>query len=314
MRELILNEASFPSTVEVPGETATDWLVGLSKGIAELGRMHVVATSLRTARALSQVPLGRNSFLDVRIRDLLGPCRESALFLMRLSTKSPLLCDLGDDVENRFRGCEVRGVDPVRGEALVLCAHLDGVAVGVPSAEYWDRDHLTVRFDELLPNETIEEVVVPIDHLARAEHASAISARHAKQLREGLDFTSFWKERQNAFPHLVFGPDVEDHISGMAATMLPTVVRKLAQLDASVAEWEGGGGPRPRWQCDVTRESATVRQEERLRRARLFRSVRGGRQVFEWHARFGNSGRIHLRFTAEPREVEIGYIGSHLPL
>lgn len=36
--------------------------------------------------------------------------------------------------------------------------------------------------------------------------------------------------------------------------------------------------------------------------------------IFEWHARFGSGGRIHLRFDASIREVEIGYVGRHLPL
>ena len=39
----------------------------------------------------------------------------------------------------------------------------------------------------------------------------------------------------------------------------------------------------------------------------------GTRETFEWHARFGD-GRIHLRFDPQSREVEIGYIGPHLPL
>lgn len=52
----------------------------------------------------------------------------------------------------------------------------------------------------------------------------------------------------------------------------------------------------------------------RLRNFKVFRSARGGRGLFEWHARFGSDGRIHLRFTTPSREVETGYIGPHLPL
>ena len=51
-----------------------------------------------------------------------------------------------------------------------------------------------------------------------------------------------------------------------------------------------------------------------LREARRFRSVKGTRVIFEWHARFGSGGRIHLRFDAGVREVEVGYVGDHLPL
>ena len=47
---------------------------------------------------------------------------------------------------------------------------------------------------------------------------------------------------------------------------------------------------------------------------RRFRSCSGNTKIFEWHALFGNSGRIHFWFDAQTKEVEIGYIGKHLPL
>ena len=50
-----------------------------------------------------------------------------------------------------------------------------------------------------------------------------------------------------------------------------------------------------------------------LHEARRFRSGGGTRVLFEWHARFGSAARIHLRFDARTREIEIGYIGVHLP-
>ena len=64
----------------------------------------------------------------------------------------------------------------------------------------------------------------------------------------------------------------------------------------------------------VTPESTRVMRDPVLREARGFRSHRGTREIFEWHARFGSGGRIHLRFDPDSREVEIGYIGPHLPL
>ena len=63
----------------------------------------------------------------------------------------------------------------------------------------------------------------------------------------------------------------------------------------------------------MTPESARVMQNPALREARCFRSGRGTMVLFEWHARFGSGARIHLRFDARTREIEIGYIGVHLP-
>ena len=48
-------------------------------------------------------------------------------------------------------------------------------------------------------------------------------------------------------------------------------------------------------------------------RARRFKSVNGEPMLFAWHARFGRGARIHLRFDARTRQIEIGYIGVHLP-
>ena len=74
------------------------------------------------------------------------------------------------------------------------------------------------------------------------------------------------------------------------------------------------GGATPRWKCNVTPESDSVMNNATLRESRRFGSHYGTRELFEWHARFGSGGRIHLRFNPHAREVEIGYIGQHLPL
>ena len=64
----------------------------------------------------------------------------------------------------------------------------------------------------------------------------------------------------------------------------------------------------------MTPESSTVMKNHKLREERRFRSQTGAIELFEWHARFGSGGRIHLRFDPASREVEIGYIGNHLPI
>ena len=47
---------------------------------------------------------------------------------------------------------------------------------------------------------------------------------------------------------------------------------------------------------------------------RRFGSNKGEPQLFMHHADYGDDRRIHLRFDAQTKEVEIGYIGKHLPL
>ena len=66
------------------------------------------------------------------------------------------------------------------------------------------------------------------------------------------------------------------------------------------------------WPTLVTDESKSLKQKDPD--SRRFASCRGTRELFTWHARVGNGYRIHLRLDAGLREVEIGYIGPHLPL
>ena len=188
-----------------------------------------------------------------------------------------------------------------------LCAITDGIAVGFPS-NGWDRDQLTVRFNELSDDDIILEASETIDNLTRIAHARSICERHRDVLRQCKNFAELWENRTIAFPHLVFGPDVE-----VNAADLQTVINKLTSLDDTAAKWRDIGGAVPPWMSKVTPESGSVMNNEKLREARRFRSHHGTRELFEWHARFGSGGRIHLRFDPRTFEVEIGYIGKKLP-
>ena len=107
---------------------------------------------------------------------------------------------------------------------------------------------------------------------------------------------------------------MEDHLPALNPGLLPTLVNRLADLDQTASAWMVDGGDAPIWTTKVTPESRSVMNHPRLREARRFRSSSGARVLFEWHARFGKGERIHLRFEAREREIEIGYVGKHLPL
>ena len=240
---------------------------------------------------------------------------DSYVYLSRLATKSPLLQGLGEEIEDKFQGCEAIGCEAALttqedGEPLVLCAIDGGIAVSLPSESIWDRDTLTVRFRELLPDESIKEASERIDNLARSVHAGPILERHRarrqKRCESGADL---WARRAELFPHLRFGPDVERHLERI--NVLEKVIHRLADLDEAAATWTAG--PAPDWSCDVSSESRTVMTTPKLLERRVFRSIRGRSEVFALHGRYGKGGRIHLRVDARLREVEIGYIGSHLP-
>ena len=310
MREMVLNHAS----VDAPEHSREDivgWLVDLSIGIQQLIASSVTHAQLQTSKELFETPcLPNYSLYDAIQRVQVAGYREEYLSLARLVTKSPLLRDAASDVRDRFLGAEGVSVAGEDGEPLVLCAIKDGIAVGLPSAPSWDCDCLTVEFHELLPDESLSPASESIDNLTRSSHAGPIVARHRKKLARGSDPASLWKDRHLCFPDLAFGPGVEADLQRYA-TYFSTVVGRLIDINDAAAEWKERGGPTPRWRTKVTDEIQSLAPTHR--NARRFRSHRGTTELFTWHARFGDSGRIHLRFDADTREVEIGYIGPHLP-
>lgn len=319
MREMILNHASVAAAGR---HEATAWLADVVNGMKSLVLSRVVSQkTLRMYRPLYEIGCpGEWSLYDVS-RELQKQGKvEEFRFFVRLAYKVPLLSDVDSDVKNRFLACETtecetKTLPPEDGAPLVLCAITGGVAVGFPSEPIWDRDRITVAFRELLPDDTFKEADEEIDHLARPAHAGPITARHLRHLRSRIETPAdIWSQRAAAFPHLTFGPDVKEQLGRLNAGWLTTVVNRLADLDATAVAWgKAAGTADPPWTCKVTPESDKLMQHPKLREARRFRSVGGERLLFEWHARYGDGGRIHLRFDARTREIEIGYVGLHLP-
>ncbi len=312
---MALNHASVSASAE-SRDSAINWLKDIAVGMARLVNSGVVQCNLRMSQSVHETRClpGYSLFDAYQGLGRTQECRDQYLFLLRLVTKTPLLSEIEQDVEDRFRACEQRTLPPNDGKPLVLCAITDWIAIGFPSDSIWDRDQVTVSFDELLPDETIVEVSERIDNLTRSVHAGAICDRNRARLRAGIVPHVLWSKRESVFPNLFFGPDVENHLATLPSERFQTVVGKLAALDAAAERWRSVGGSVPPWPFKVTPESLRVRNNELLLRARRFRSHRGAWELFEWHARFGNSGRIHVRFDPGSKEVEVGYIGPHLPL
>ena len=312
-REMVLNHASL---VEAPRHEADAWLKDLATGIEEVVRSGAALAVLRMDREMYEIPcpVGR-SLLDACLALQRLGMREEATYFMTLSMKVPLLHDVSLEAMERLVACEATACDAKQlshadGAPLVLCAVTDRIAVGFPSNPVWDRDRMTVVFREPPTDGGREPVRRDIDNLARPEHARAIIERHRTHLRtQCSDPGEVWQLRAQLFPNLLFGPDVEKQLRAVAR-VLQAVVNRLAELDDAASAWPDAGGPHPPWPCKVTDEGDSVKNHPRRKQERMFRSVRGQRMLFTWHARFGDS-RMHLRLYTRTREVEIGFIGAH---
>lgn len=307
-KEMVLNHVS----VCAPGNAdSTAWLADIARGMASLIEADLVRKVLRMHRSMHEIWCRPSHSLFDACQALRPHDRDAYAFLMRLTQKVPLCEGLGQDATSRFLACENQRPSGEDGEPLLLCALNEWIAVGFPSSSDWDKDCLRIEFEELLPSGEIENAREDIDNLSRAAHADAILDRSRRRCLDGITPAQVWTQRQALFPSLHFGPEVERHL-GKQSRLLPQILGKLLALDASARAWKTG--PAPTWNTNVTPESDDVRQAPKLRDARLFESERGGRKLFEWHARVGSGVRIHLRFDAGDRSIEIGYIGSHLPI
>ena len=316
MREMVLNHASLSPPDRA---TAVEWLKDVAVGMSVLVGEGVVASTLRSSLSPYEIYcLDEWTLSDAYQVLRMQGGRDEYLFLLTLGTKTPLLAQVAPNLEDRFLRCVDMSLASPDGEPLLFCAVSDGIAIGFPSDRIWDTSAVTVDFSELLPDGSIADASETVDNLTRSAHAEPILDRYSAHIRGGLrqfnDGAAVWEATSKAFPNLVFGPDVESHLTRLNAGDLGTIVNKLASLDDAAANWRKVEDDVPPWRTKVTNETASVRSDPMLRQSRRFRSSDGSRQFYFWHARYGGSGRIHLRFMRSAYLIEIGYIGSHLPL
>jgi len=310
VRSFVLNSASV-TDLAVDRRMLSQWLRDAAKGMNQLTEAGVVGRELLMRSNIHQVRcLPQWSLFDVAT-DLgrIGALEEYA-FVLSLADRARWTQDIAPAAHDRFLYCQQQELPGSEGEPLMLCVVIGGVTVGFPSKEIWDRDQVEIQFEEMLPSGTIEQRTENIDNLTRAAHARAIAERHRSKLRSSADATELWRRRKEVFPSLVFGPGVEANLAELGGH-LSGVKEKLCSLDTTAEVWKDTGGDAPSWKTKVTREAASTRNDPKLMAARHFDSVHGGRAIFEWHARYGGGGRIHLRFDARTREIEVGYIGRH---
>lgn len=318
MREFVFNDASLPADhIDV----ACCWLTDIAKGMSALVDSQLVGPRLRSRRSIYEIECAPGtSLLDAYNGMIRTNRRTEALFLMQLDNLSPVQTRLDEFLKDRFLRCEAVGcvdlpLPPELGEPLVLCAISGAIAVSFPAAPIWDRDELEIAFNELLDDGSIIDVKETVNAVARLQHANAVAKRLADIDRAQIaTYTEMWDARSRIFPNLVFGPDVREQLGDLNTGWLTTLKGKLAKLDNDAQNWKSVGGPAPEWSVHVTDESESIKNNPRLSNHRMYRSVDGPKRCFFWHARFGSSQRIHLRFDASKQQVEIGYIGNHLPL
>ena len=228
MRQMVLNHASI---VDSNQGHASEWLRDMALGIKELISAGVCSIN----HGLRMSDQGCAAYYSLLYGESKSPrridTREEVDFLGALATMVPLLKNVDDDLKDRFARCQEKSLPPEDGNPLLLCVFTEGIAVGFPSDNTWDRDEITVRFDELLPEDSIEESSETIDNLTRSIHAPPIHQRHMAAQRLATSPDAFWNAREEAFRNLRFIPEVGGQLSALDSTAWIKVTRALNRME-----------------------------------------------------------------------------------
>ena len=236
--------------------------------------------------------------------------RELRIYFRTISTKLDDL-DTGEAVKDRFYLSEFH-VEDRGAPGLGLAFLLGTAAVSLPSEERWRRVRIRLRYTWLENDGTERRRDVVAINVADRGHAAAAIDEMSNRARAALTASpALLADRKRAcFPHLGFGPDVDDQLARVPVEMLHRIVAKLIVLDDAVRRWRRGAAESPVLP-KVHSESERTMQQYGDRR--VFRSASGASETFRLHAMVGDRYRIHLRIDRRDRSVEVGYVGEHLP-
>ena len=243
MREMVLNHVSMMADNRY---VATEWLIGLSKGISAIRGDGIVKSPMRASKYFYEIQCTADATLfDISIEMLSTAAIEEAKLLVELASKSIALPLNDTNQDMAVANTELRLIAPLdpplsRPDAgpLLYCAINQGTALGFPSSSTWDHDEIEVRFERATAD--AGTVTKFVDNLTRPGHAEAICKRHRSNLRDITNSLELWERRETVFPNLLFGPDVCRHLNAVNPSDLSSIVRCLGHLDDASHDWKLG--------------------------------------------------------------------------
>ena len=318
MSDYVLNSASVAEPYEEVEDARTD-LAALLRALALLDSDSALLPSLRLntdpwvqvlvrLNSSTTISLGElaHSFYGSSDHDLAsffdslnrsipsehGLDEVSVNAILRLTPEQP-----APDYELTFDSVLASGLDGI------ICAALNFTLIGLLRCELW-------KFDRM--GFTSGSEVFLFDHVAEPSHAAAISARRLDALRSGLTIPSFWSLRTRVFPNLTFGLDVQGQMKKIDTRCLSLIFIRLAELNQRTKIWRDSNSEAfPDGLSEIKGE--TTRTMKRYGEDRVFRGQDGIKRTYEDHIWIDRGNRIHLILNRESKNVEVGYIGHHLP-
>lgn len=239
--------------------------------------------------------------------------------LLGIATKTEFPDEAGDALRDRFHLSEFRLSDGAESEhspearGLGAAYLLQGVGASLPSERRWTQARLALRHLWLDDGGHDREDTVHILNLAEPIQVAEVSGALLERSQHSLasDPLELAATKEERFPHLRFGRAVDRQIRRLPTTLLRRVVLKLMVLDDASREWRQDETMTSPQLADCRPESAsTMEQYEHLR---IFPDHEGRDRTYEKHVSVGERHRIHILFVRQPRGIEVGYVGRHLP-
>ncbi|HEL4236076.1 TPA: hypothetical protein UM516_002366 [Stenotrophomonas maltophilia] len=312
MSELCFNELSLPVDDRCT-LTDADILGGMAQAVAHLVNQRVSAPVLRASLPLSNVEYRRGISLYDAIVGLgsAGRFRDDMLLLRRIAQKVPCGEGCEELIQERFSRCQAK-VDGRFAVGLLWAGLADFLSLSLVPGSKWDKDNLQISVEEIDLQLNISESFVSVPNVCTLLHAIRAVDEARLEKVGSTNTVNFWNQREEIFPGLDFGLDVERQVAAIDEGLFRTILKKLNGLNQASLEWSERGGASPPWKSVVSPESERAKGYDRVMAERTFRDPSGVSKFFELHAKYGSAGRIHLIADRGVGKVVIGYIGPHL--
>ena len=247
-----------------------------------------------------------------------GPDRR--LLILTLMDRSGLPVEADEAVRDRFQLSEFvvseqsdgELADRVEARGLGAAYLFGAIGVSLRSENRWSRIRIQLR--HLWLDEDCHERVDDIEalNLSESSQVERLTELQLSQNRRGLrgQPATLSERKEECFPHLLFGRDVDGHLQALPRSILRVVVGKLVILDDASRAWRRDPAARFPSLPKCHPESEPTMQQ--FGNQRSFRDPKGEMASYSLHTMVGSAYRIHLRLIHDPRGIEIGYVGRHL--
>ena len=238
--------------------------------------------------------------------------------LLGIAMKTEFPDEVGSILSDRFSLSEFYLTEGAESEAsaqargLGAAYLLDGIGVSFPSEPRWAQTRIALRHLRLDRDCHAREDTVEVLNLSGPTHAEQVSDSIVRRCQLALaeDPLRLASRKNECFPHLRFGRAVDRYLDNLPPAILSRVVQKLMILDDACRKWRQADTMTFPELSDCRAESEPTMQQYGDRR--IFSDPQGRDQTYERHVPVGGY-RIHLRVVHQPRGIEVGYVGRHLP-